>query len=77
MQIKRNEIPLGWSVEAADFVNRLIQRKPQNRLGLNGPSEVRNHPWLRSYPWDDLKAGLIRAPFIPIVRTIPSINLIE
>ena len=36
-QIKKNEIPFGWSHEAVDFVNSLIQRKPQNRLGSNGP----------------------------------------
>ena len=54
IQIKRAEIPPGWSVEAADFINRLIQRKPLNRLGLNGPEDVKNHPWLRDFPWDDL-----------------------
>lgn len=28
VQIKKNEIPEGWSLEAADFINRLIERKP-------------------------------------------------
>lgn len=27
-QIKPCELPQGWSFEAADFINRLIQRKP-------------------------------------------------
>jgi len=44
VQIKRNEIPEDWSVESADFINKLIQRKPTNRLGLNGPTEVKEHP---------------------------------
>ena len=35
--IKVDEIPKGWSFEAADFINRLIQRKPAKRLGTNGP----------------------------------------
>ncbi|MCQ2821624.1 MAG: protein kinase, partial [archaeon] len=35
-QIKMNEIPEGWSIESADFVNKLLQRKPANRLGLRG-----------------------------------------
>jgi serine/threonine kinase 32 len=38
-------------MEAADFVNKLLQRKPQNRLGLNGANEVKNHIWLRDYDW--------------------------
>lgn len=28
VQIKKGEIPRNWSVEAADFVNKMIQRKP-------------------------------------------------
>lgn len=36
-----------------------------NRLGLNGPLEVKNHPWLRDFPWDDLYKGALKAPFIP------------
>ena len=67
VQIKRHEIPQGWSVEGADFVNRLIQRKPANRMGVNGPSEIKNHPWLRGYQWEDLLAGRLIAPFIPAV----------
>lgn len=37
IQIKKAEIPMGWSIEAADFCNKLIQRKPGSRLGNNGP----------------------------------------
>lgn len=37
VQIKKDQIPEDWSLEAADFINRLLQRKPINRLGLNGP----------------------------------------
>lgn len=36
-------------------------------MGVNGPSEIKNHPWLRGYQWDDLLAGRLIAPFIPAV----------
>jgi len=36
-------------------------------LGLNGPSEVKNHPWLRNFPWNELKKQSIKAPFLPPV----------
>mmetsp|Transcript_11153 Transcript_11153/g.9529 ORF Transcript_11153/g.9529 Transcript_11153/m.9529 type:complete len:355 (+) Transcript_11153:57-1121(+) len=65
VQIKRNEIPEGWSLEAADFINKLIQRKPVYRLGLDGPTEVKNHPWLKNYPWDKLNKKEIEPPFMP------------
>lgn len=65
VQIKKHEIPEGWSLEAADFVNRLIQRKPANRLGLNGPVEVKAHPWMKDYPWEKLINKELEPPFIP------------
>ena len=70
VQIKKNDIPEEWSMEAADFVNRLIQRKPNNRLGLNGPEEVKGHPWLKDFPWNKLLNRDIEPPYIPNVRFI-------
>ncbi|KAL4473326.1 hypothetical protein ABPG73_013016 [Tetrahymena malaccensis] len=65
VQIKKHEIPDGWSLEAADFINRLIERKPANRLGINGPAEVKNHPWIKNFPWQKLIKKQIDAPFLP------------
>jgi len=65
VQIKRAEIPEGWSIEAADFINGLIQRKPTNRLGVDGPNEIKNHRWLKDYPWDKLYNKEIESPFVP------------
>jgi len=64
------DIPIGWSKEAADFINRTIQRKPINRLGLNGPEEIKNHPWLKEYSWTQLHNKQIISPFIPTVHDI-------
>jgi len=65
VQIRRNEVPPGWSLEAADFINKLIQRKPINRLGLNGPEEVKGHVWFRDYKWDELLGRRVKSPFVP------------
>ena len=56
-QVKKNQVPAGWSVESADFINRLLQRKPANRLGLRGPTEVKEHLWFRGYDWKNLYLG--------------------
>jgi hypothetical protein len=45
----------------------LIQRKPANRLGVNGPEEVKSHPWLADVDWDKLQGRLVEPPFIPKV----------
>lgn len=65
VQIRKVDIPDGWSIEAADFINRMIQRKPINRLGVNGPDEVKNHPWLKNFPWTRLLNREILPPFQP------------
>jgi len=43
----------------------MLQRKPVNRLGYNGIFEIKEHPWLKYYPWDDLYQKLFEAPFFP------------
>ena len=49
-QAKISEAPDGWSEEAADFANKLIQRKANYRLGNKGFAEIRSHPWLNDFP---------------------------
>ncbi|OMJ79792.1 hypothetical protein SteCoe_20092 [Stentor coeruleus] len=39
VQIKNYEVPPGWSLEAANFINLLIQRKTEKRLGGEEISE--------------------------------------
>jgi hypothetical protein len=34
-------------------------------LGCNGIHEIKEHPWLKDYPWKDLSDRKIVAPFIP------------
>jgi len=76
-QIKREEIPEGWSIDAANFINKVIfivfkfqkmlRRKPIERLGMNGHKEVKAHPWLKNFPWQKLMEKQLKAPFVPFV----------
>lgn len=45
----------------------MIQRKPANRLGINGPEEVKSHPWLKTFPFSKLMKRELQAPYIPSV----------
>ena len=65
VQIDYDELPEGYSNEAADFINKLIQRKPKNRLGKDSINEVINHPWLNGFNWEELKKKNLEAFFIP------------
>ena len=61
-------MPKGWSLEGADFINKMIQRKPHTRLGANGIEEITSHPWLADFPWDHLENKKLHAPFTPNVH---------
>ncbi len=65
MVINKLELPDGWGIEAADFINRLIKRKQSERLGHGGDSEVKNHLWFKGLSWDKLYRGELKAPYIP------------
>ena len=64
-KLNKYEVPEGWSFEAADFINKLLQRKPANRLGLNGPEEVKSHIWLKNTDWNSIIKKREEAPFVP------------
>ena len=72
VQINNNEIPKGWSAEIVDFVNKLLIKNPDNRLGSKGFSELKFHPWLRFYDWKSTYLKKEKAPFIPPKKVICS-----
>ena len=72
VQIKQNQIPKGWSHEIADFINKLLIKNPENRLGYKGISELKFHPWLRYYDWKVIYLKKEKAPFIPPKKIICS-----
>lgn len=65
VQVSCEELPSGWSAEAGDFANRLLQRKPTARLGYASIEEVMSHPWLTHFPWTQLRAKALTAPYRP------------
>lgn len=67
VQLKKTDMPDGWSLEALDFTNKLLQRKPQNRLGFGGPAEVKNHVWLKDVDWVGILQKTMNPPFVPKV----------
>lgn len=65
-------------MEAADFINKTLQRKPANRLGLNGPNEVKQHIWLKDVDWQSIIEMKTKATFIPESRPpLANQNIIE
>ena len=55
-------------MEAADFINKTLQRKPSNRLGLNGPEEIKSNIWLKDVDWQAIEEKKFETPFKPDIR---------
>ena len=72
VQIKSNEIPKGWSVEFADFVNKLLEKNEEKRLGYKNINDLKCHPWLKLLNWKNIYLMKEKAPFIPPRRVICS-----
>ena len=69
VQWKKNfSIPsdISLSPEAENLIRKLIS-SAENRLGLNGPEEVKDHPFFNGVNWNSIRK--IKAPFIPDVMT--------
>lgn len=62
VQLKKSDMPAGWSLESADFINKLLQRNPRERLGNNGPQEIKNHSWLGDVQWRRLLEKSLESP---------------
>ena len=72
IQIKSNEIPKGWSSEFVDFVNKLLEKNEENRLGYKGINDLKCHPWLKLLNWKNIYLMKEKAPFIPPKKVICS-----
>jgi len=64
-RIDINDLPDNFNPEIADFINKLIQRKPKYRLGRNDINEVLNHSWFVGFDWDNCSKKILIAPYIP------------
>ncbi|KAG8936033.1 hypothetical protein FRC02_004945 [Tulasnella sp. 418] len=54
-----------FSEEVMDFMDKLLQSDPKQRLGYHGAEEVKAHPFLRDIEWD--KVTTTEAQFVPQV----------
>lgn len=53
---------------AKAFINALMNRNMEKRLGRNGADEVKNHPFFADIDWDKLAKREIKPPFVPKIR---------
>ena len=53
--------------ELVDYINKLLKRKANERLGSKGINEIMQHPWLKGINWDIMESKLINEEEIPFI----------
>ena len=65
IKLDKDDLPDDWNDDnVLDFINKLLERKKNNRLGYNSDNEVKNHPWFNNIPWDDIENMNYESPFV-------------
>ena len=67
-KIKKEELPKGWGILASEFINALLQRKPNKRLGYKNIEEIKEHPWMKDINWELMAKKELKAPFLPYIN---------
>lgn len=61
--------PSDMDQEARSLLTGLLERDPKKRLGVNGASEIKAHPFFRNIDWKCLLNKKYAAPFQPSVAS--------
>ena len=65
IKLDKEDLPEDWKDEnVIDFINKLLERKKKNRLGYNTDTEVKEHPWFKDIPWEQIENMAYDSPFV-------------
>ena len=72
IKLKKNKLPSLFinsssANELIDFINGLLKRKSEERLGNKGIKQLIQHPWLSGTDWDTIEAKLCKEEDIPFI----------
>ena len=67
IELKKKNIPKNYSIIMGDFINKLLKRNPEERLGNKSIEDIINHPWLEGVDWEFIESKLIDSDNIPFI----------
>ena len=70
INLNANNMKEKFSIDAADFVNRLLRKKNKQRLGSRGIEEIKNHKWFEYIDWNSIEYKNIDTEEIGIVNIL-------
>jgi hypothetical protein len=64
IHLKKHNLPINYvDVNLIDFLNKLLKRKSDIRLGANGIDEIKNHSYFNGVVWEDYEQMKVESPF--------------
>jgi serum/glucocorticoid-regulated kinase 2 len=70
INLDKNNMKKNYSIDAADFINRLLRKKNNQRLGSKGIDEIKNHKWFEDVDWISLEYKNIDTNELGILQII-------
>ena len=68
--LDKNNMVKNFSLDAADFINRLLRKNNKQRLGSRGIEEIKNHKWLEDLDWFSIEYKNIDTKEIGIINVL-------
>ena len=69
--LTQEQVPNGFHKEMiCDFVNGLLCKDRDKRLGRGGAVDIKQHPWIKEYDWSGVKMRKVRSEFVPKGRAV-------
>ena len=64
IRLKKSNLPINYiDSNIIDFLNKLLKRKADARLGANGIEEIKKHSYFDGVVWEDYEQMKIESPF--------------
>ena len=70
IELTKKNIPNNYSITMGDFINKLLKRNAEERLGYKNIDEIINHPWLEGVDWEIIESKLYDSDYIPFIPSI-------
>ena len=73
INLTREQLPINFrnsqsADDLVDFINKLLKRKKEKRLGDKDINQIIRHPWLKDVEWENIESKMLleeNIPFIP------------
>lgn len=57
-----------YSREVRDLIEKLLRSNSSKRLGVNGSTDIKNHPWFSEFDWHSIEQRQLKMPIVDEIK---------